>query len=72
MSEYSLFRLDAASARNGFFYTVDFGVEGSPGAIVVLAVLMIAILLLNRGRGERRDLWKQMEMESAEAAGVNL
>lgn len=72
VSEYSLFRLDAASARNGFFYTVDFGVEGSLGAIVVLAVLMIAILLLNRGRGERRDLWKQMEMESAEAAGVNL
>ncbi len=70
VSEYSLFRLDAASARNGFFYTVDFGVEGSLGAIVVLAVLMAAILLLNRGRGERRDLWKQMEMESAETVSV--
>ena len=58
MSKYSLFRLDAASARNGFFYTVDFGVEGSWGSVLIQAAVIAAILLLNRGRGEKEDLWK--------------
>lgn len=67
VSKYSLFRLDAASARNGFFYTVDFGVEGSWGSVLVQAAVLAAILLLNRGRGEKEDLWKQMEIEAIEA-----
>ena len=67
VSKYSLFRLDAASARNGFFYTVDFGVEGSWGSVLIQAAVIAAILLLNRGRGEKEDLWKQMEIESVEA-----
>ena len=62
-----MFRLDAASARNGFFYTVDFGVEGSWGSVLIQAAVIAAILLLNRGRGEKEDLWKQMEIESVEA-----
>lgn len=59
VSEYSVFKLDAASASNGIFYNVNFGVEGCLGANIVLGVLAIALILLNRGKGERRDIWSQ-------------
>lgn len=68
VSKYSLFKLEAASARDGLFYTVNFGVEGSYGSIAILAVIAVVILFINRGRGEKADIWEQMEIDSAEAA----
>ena len=59
VSEYSLFKLEAASAENGLFYTVNFGVEGSVGAILLLSLLAAAILVINRGRGEKNDAWAE-------------
>lgn len=35
VSEYSLFKLEAASATNGPFYDVAFGVEGSIGSLLI-------------------------------------
>ena len=61
VSEYSIFRLEAASATNGFFYNVDFGVEGSLGASVVLIVLLIAIIIKNWKKPEKFDCWAHAE-----------
>ena len=46
VSEYSIFKLEAASATSGFFYDVGFGVEGSIGSTLVLAVVLAAILFI--------------------------
>ena len=59
VSVYSIFRLEAASARNGFFYNVNFGVEGSIGAILVLIAIGVVIYLINRGKPEKNDIWKE-------------
>lgn len=61
VSAYSVFRLDAASARNGIFYNVNFGVEGSVGAIVVLVLIGVIMVILGIKRGKTEDLWKEME-----------
>ena len=52
-----MFRLDAASATDGLFYNVNFGVEGSFGAVVILIALGFLIFLKNRGKGEHTDVW---------------
>lgn len=70
VSQYSLFKLDAAAARNGLFYNVGFGVEGSVGASVLLAALVIAVLVINRGKREKRDLWREMEDKQLAAMEV--
>lgn len=57
VSSYSLFKLEAASARSGLFYNVNFGVEGSIGAVVVIGVLLAVVLRRSLGKGEKRDLW---------------
>ena len=67
VSAYSIFNLEAASARSGLFYNVNFGVEGSIGASLVLAITGIVILLLNKGKSERTDLWKQDLSKEAES-----
>ncbi|MBQ9060355.1 MAG: CPBP family intramembrane metalloprotease, partial [Firmicutes bacterium] len=59
VSAYSVFRLDAASATNGIFYNVNFGVEGSIGAVVILAGVCLFLALKNRGKGEHTDIWEQ-------------
>jgi len=59
VSEYSLFKLEAASARNGFFYTVNFGVEGSLGEVLISMLLIAAVLWINRGKPEKCDLWAE-------------
>ena len=59
VSAYSIFNLDAASARDGLFYSVNFGVEGSIGACLVLALVGIAIYLKSRGRSEENDIWAE-------------
>ena len=61
VSAYSVFRLDAASARNGLFYNVNFGVEGSLGAVVVLIAVGAAIIIINRGKAEHTDIWAKAE-----------
>ena len=57
VSAYSVFRLDAASATNGLFYNVNFGVEGSLGAVVILAALAVVVFLRNRKKPEHTDVW---------------
>lgn len=69
VSEYSIFRLEAASARNGLFYNVNFGVEGSVGASIVLIAVIIVMILSNRKKHERKDYWKEAEKEAAAQSG---
>ena len=63
VSQYSLFRLEAASARNGFFYNVGFGVEGSGGAAILLAAACVVLIIINRKKREKRDLWVAYQPE---------
>ena len=42
---YSVFKLDAASARNSFAYNVDFGVESTPLAIGIQVVVAIVLFV---------------------------
>ena len=63
VSAYSIFNLEAASARNGFFYNVNFGVEGSIGASLVLILMVVAVYLLNKGKKEFNDVWKEENYE---------
>ena len=57
VSEYSLFKLEAASAKNGLFYNVGFGVEGSVGSLIVLILIIGVIVIINRGKPEKNDVW---------------
>ena len=70
VSAYSVFRLDAASATNGPFYNVNFGVEGSLGAGVILAVIIVIVILLNRGKTEHTDVWADADREAVEKAAA--
>lgn len=58
VSAYSIFTMDPASARNGLFYDTAFGVEGSIGAMVLMVFVTLAIIWINRGKGEKNDLWR--------------
>ena len=70
VSAYSVFKLDAASATNGFFYNVNFGVEGSAGANIILLALFLFILAKNRGKGEHTDIWAEADRAAlAKSAG---
>jgi hypothetical protein len=66
ISEYSIFKLEAASARNGLFYNVNFGVEGSIGSSLILLVMIIVLIVINRGKPEKRDYWAEAEKAAAE------
>lgn len=66
VSEYSIFRLEAASARNGLFYNVNFGVEGSIGSSLVLIVVIIVLIVINRKKPEKRDYWANAEKAAEE------
>ena len=61
VSAYSLFRLDAASATNGPFYNVNFGVEGSLGACIILIAVGVAVYLMNKDKPEYTDVWQDMD-----------
>ena len=63
VSAYSVFRLEAASAKNGLFYNVNFGVEGSIGALAVLIAAGAAIFLKNRGKTEHTDIWAEKNLQ---------
>ena len=63
VAQCSIFKLEAASARNGFFYNVNFGVEGSVGATLLLIALAFGIWWINRTKGEAVDIWAGAEAE---------
>ena len=67
VSKYSVFKLEAASARDGIFYNTSFGVEGSKGANAIMAGIIVAVLLygLITKRGEKADHWEEMEARDA-------
>ncbi len=65
VSEYSIFKLEAASARNGLFYNVDFGVEGSIGSSLILLAVIIVLVIINRGKPEKKDYWADAEKLAA-------
>lgn len=55
---YSVFRLDAASARDSFFYNVDFGVEGTVPAITIQVVVLAALVAIGiKLGGKPTDIW---------------
>ena len=55
---YSVFRPDAASARDSFFYNVAFGVEGTVPAITVQAVVLVALVAVGiKLGGKPTDIW---------------
>ncbi|MBR0138102.1 MAG: hypothetical protein IJM15_06815, partial [Erysipelotrichaceae bacterium] len=64
VSEYSIFTLEAASARNGLFYNTAFGVEGSIGACLLLAALSAVIVFINRNKPECNDVWAESEAKA--------
>ena len=66
VSEYSIFKLEAATATNGLFYDVKFGVEGSIGSSIILGVLLIVLIIINRRKGEKTDIWEAAEETAAE------
>lgn len=58
VSAYSVFKLDAASATDSFFYTVNFGIEGAPMTILLGAVICIVLFLVGKKRGQKPlDVW---------------
>ena len=63
VSKYSVFKLEAASARDGLFYSTSFGVEGSIGANGIIAAMIVLILIYGfvTKRGERMDHWAELE-----------
>ena len=59
---YSVFKLDAATARDSFFYNVAFGVEGTIPAILIQVVVLAALVMIGRKIGGRpTDIWKEEE-----------
>ena len=63
VSKFSVFKLEAASARDGIFYNTSFGVEGSMGANAIIAGAIVIVLIygLVTKRGEMADHWEEME-----------
>ena len=72
VSSYSVFKLDAASAENGFFYNVNFGVEGSVGAALVLLVMAVVLFVINRNKPEKNDIWASYDVPATAGAEEEL
>ena len=70
VSAYSVFTLDTASATDGPFYNVHFGVEGSIGAILLLTALGVFLVLINRGREEHTDVWAEADEAAIEKSNI--
>lgn len=54
VSSYSVFRLDASTARDSFAYSVDFGVEGTVFTDLVLIVTIVLVIFLGRKYQSRK------------------
>lgn len=48
VSEYSVFKLDTASARNSIFYNTEFGIEGSIVSIIFMILACLAVFWFGR------------------------
>ena len=60
---YSIFRLDAATATNSFFYDVGFGVEGTiPSIIIELVVLVLIIVIGRKMKRQHTDIWAEADV----------
>ena len=60
---YSIFRLDAATATNSFFYDVGFGVEGTiPSIIIELVVLVLIIVIGRKMKRQSTDIWAEADV----------
>ena len=70
VSAYSVFRLDAASATNGLFYNVNFGVEGSVAANIILLALCVFIFVKNHKKGEHTDVWAEADQAAIAKAAI--
>ena len=70
VSAYSVFRLDAASATDGLFYNVNFGVEGSPGAVAIIIALTVLVFVINRGKAEHTDIWAEADRAALEKTAL--
>lgn len=58
ISPYSVFRLDAAAAKNSFAYHVDFGIEGTLFADFILILACICLYLYGKKSGKNSpDVW---------------
>ena len=72
VTEYSIFKLDAAS--NGFFFDTKFGVEGSIGACLIILAACVAVVLIGKKKGIKPvDIWAEDErrLEAEAAAAKN-
>ena len=58
VSGYSIFKLDAASSD--FFFDTGFGVEGSWGAVIILAVIC-TVLIIKYKTYEKNDVWAEQK-----------
>lgn len=70
VSAYSVFKLAAASATNGLFYNVNFGVEGSMGSNIILLALCIVLIVKNRGKAEHTDVWAEADQAAIAKAAI--
>ena len=52
VASYSIFKLDAASARNSFAYDTAFGIEGTVTSTIVLAVFIVFLFWKFRKEGK--------------------
>ena len=59
VSPYSVFKLDASTARSTWIYDVGFGVEGTLLANVVTAIAIVIVILLGRKFGRKElNVWE--------------
>ena len=62
VSPYSVFKLDASTARSNWIYDAQFGVEGTVLANIVTVVCIVAIILLGRKFGRKElNVWEGFE-----------
>ena len=68
---FSIFKLEAASARNGFAYNVNFGIEGSVMSILVQLIPIIILVYLIKKKGPKAtDIWAEYDAKLAEKAAA--
>ena len=60
---YSIFKIDAAST--GFFFDAGNGVEGSPGACILIGIVTILLIVYAKKKNLKpHDLWAEKEAEA--------
>jgi hypothetical protein len=64
VSTFSIMKLDAANARDSFFYNVGFGVEGTYFSILVLVIASVVVYILGKKRNvEPTNIWSKNKSE---------